>query len=315
MGKRGKKKKLYIANRNYKDTLFRMLFSRKKELLILYNAINHSNYDDPEQLEITTIETAIYIGVKNDVSFLIDSFMNLYEAQSTRNPNMPLRGLIYFSHVYQAYIEKWNLNIFGDYQVFIPTPRYIVFYNGKKNEPERKIYRLSDAFQQKQERYCLECEATVLNINAGFNQELMEHCRLLYEYSTFVGKVRDYLETHPHDLDEAMDLAVEECIRDGILTQFLKRHKAEVKTVILEEYDREKHIKAEKLESYESGRNDGYNEGHTNGYNEGRNEELKELIKKKLTKGKTVPEIADALEKDIDTIETLIRQITNEENI
>lgn len=126
----------------------------------------------------------------------------------------------------------------------------------------------------------MECEATVLNINAGFNQELMEHCRLLYEYSTFVGKVRDYLETHPHALDEAMDLAVEECIRDGILTQFLKRHKAEVKTVILEEYDREKHIKAEKLESYESGRNDGYNEG--------RNEELKELIKKKLTKGKTI---------------------------
>lgn len=128
---------------------------------------------------------------------------------------------------------------------------------------------------------------------------------MLYEYSTFVGKVRDCLETHPHNLDEAMDLAVEECIRDGILTQFLKRHKAEVKTVILEEYDREKHIKAEKQESYETGRNDGYNEG--------RNEELKELIKKKLTKGKTVPEIADALEKDIDTIETLIRQITNEE--
>ena len=94
------------ARRNYKDSLFRMVFREKRELLSLYNAINGTDYDDPEELIVTTIEDVLYMGRKNDVSFLIDDVMNLYEHQSSWNPNMPLRGLLYISMLYQGFIEQ-----------------------------------------------------------------------------------------------------------------------------------------------------------------------------------------------------------------
>ena len=75
---------MYEANvrRCFKDSLFRMVFQEKRELLSLYNAINGSRYEDPELLEITTIQDVLYMGLKNDCSFLIDEYLNLYETQS-----------------------------------------------------------------------------------------------------------------------------------------------------------------------------------------------------------------------------------------
>ncbi|BFK90958.1 hypothetical protein [Blautia producta] len=249
------------VNRNYKDSLFRMIFGNRKAALELYNAINHSNYQNPEQLEITTIEGAIYMGVKNDLSFLIDSVMNLYEAQSTRNPNMPLRGLIYFARVYQGYVEKRELDIYSGSRIKIPLPQYIVFYNGLQEEPDRREYRLSDAFERKQDSYCLECVATVLNINTGHNRQLMENCSLLWQYAFFVSKVRLYLERYPENLEGAVDMAVEECIEEDILADFLKKQRGEVKDVILTEYNAERHIRNEKKLSYEEGVKEGIEKG------------------------------------------------------
>ena len=238
-----------------------MIFGNRKAALELYNAINHSNYQNPEQLEITTIEGAIYMGVKNDLSFLIDSVMNLYEAQSTRNPNMPLRGLIYFARVYQGYVEKRELDIYSGSRIKIPLPQYIVFYNGSQEEPDRREYRLSDAFERKQDSYCLECVATVLNINTGHNRQLMENCSLLWQYAFFVSKVRLYLERYPENLEGAVDMAVEECIEEDILADFLKKQRGEGKDVILTEYNAERHIKNEKKLSYEEGVKEGMEQG------------------------------------------------------
>lgn len=238
-----------------------MIFGNRKAALELYNAINHSNYQNPEQLEITTIEGAIYRGVKNDLSFLIDSVMNLYEAQSTRNPNMPLRGLIYFARVYQGYVEKRELDIYSGSRIKIPLPQYIVFYNGLQEEPDRREYRLSDAFERKQDSYCLECVATVLNINTGHNRQLMENCSLLWQYAFFVSKVRLYLERYPENLEGAVDMAVEECIEEDILADFLKKQRGEVKDVILTEYNAERHIRNEKKLSYEEGVKEGIEKG------------------------------------------------------
>nr|WP_288885546.1 hypothetical protein [uncultured Blautia sp.] len=257
------------VNRNYKDSLFRMIFGNRKAALELYNAINHSNYQNPEQLEITTIEGAIYMGVKNDLSFLIDSVMNLYEAQSTRNPNMPLRGLIYFARVYQGYVEKRELDIYSGSRIKIPLPQYIVFYNGSQEEPDRREYRLSDAFERKQDSYCLECVATVLNINTGHNRQLMENCSLLWQYAFFVSKVRLYLERYPENLEGAVDMAVEECIEEDILADFLKKQRGEVKDVILTEYNAERHIKNEKKLSYEEGVKEGIEKGMEQGLEQG----------------------------------------------
>lgn len=88
-----------IANRNYKDNLFRMIFREKEELLSLYNAINGTQYDDPEELQINTLENAVFLNFKNDISFILEFEMNLYEHQSTYNPNMPLRNLFYIARL------------------------------------------------------------------------------------------------------------------------------------------------------------------------------------------------------------------------
>lgn len=135
-----------LARRNYKDSLFRMVFREKRALLSLYNAMNGTQYEDPDELVVTTIEDVLYMGCKNDISFLIKDVMNLYEHQSSVNPNMPLRGMIYISMLYQGYIEQNHLDIYSSTLLKLPTPKYIVFYNGTKDEPDRRELRLSDSF-------------------------------------------------------------------------------------------------------------------------------------------------------------------------
>lgn len=261
----------------------------------------------------TTIGDAIYMGYKNDVSFLIDNYMNLYEAQSTRNPNMPLRGLIYFGQVYEGYAQQYGLDIYAEKQVKLPTPRYIVLYNGTKHEPERREYRLSDAFIHEQSDYCLECVATVLNINAGYNEKLMNSCRLLYEYAEFVAIMRKYLEGVKDGLNEieAVNAAIEECVQKGILADFLSRHSGEVRKMILTVYDEERHIKNEKILSYDQGKIVGKAEGKAEG-------EAKKLIRQVLIKhGKNLSadEIAEALEEDLHTIQVLCDIINANPNV
>ena len=97
------------VNRNYKDTIFRMLFKDKENLLSLYNAVNGTTYTDTENLEITTLKDAVYMNYKNDVSFVFDFELNLYEHQSTINPNMPLRNLIYVTRVLQGFIRDQDI--------------------------------------------------------------------------------------------------------------------------------------------------------------------------------------------------------------
>ena len=93
-----------MINRQYKDRLFKRIFRDKKDLLELYNAMNDTNYSNPEEIEVNTLEGVVYMGMKNDVSFLFTEVLNLYEHQSTFNPNLPLRGLLYFAKLYQKII-------------------------------------------------------------------------------------------------------------------------------------------------------------------------------------------------------------------
>ena len=130
--------------KTYKDRMFRMIFSEKEKLLELYNAVSGKNYKDPELLTINTLENAIYMSMKNDISFLIDSRLSLYEHQSTYNPNMPLRLLHYISDLYESMVNP--IKLYGSSPVQIPPPRFIVFYNGEKQQPEWKELRLSDSF-------------------------------------------------------------------------------------------------------------------------------------------------------------------------
>lgn len=116
------------VNRKHKDRLFRFAFQNPKDLLDLYNAINKTSYQNPEDLQITTLEDAVFLGVKNDLSFIVGNVMSLYEHQSTRCQNMPLRGLIYFATLYQSYVKENGYDLYGSSRIELPFPNYIIFY-------------------------------------------------------------------------------------------------------------------------------------------------------------------------------------------
>ena len=238
-------------NRQYKDRLWRMIFNNKEDLLQLYNAINHTDYQNPDDLEVNTLEDVLYLSMKNDVSFLVGGTMNLYEHQSTFNPNMPLRGVFYFSRLYEGYVADNNLMIYHEKRVRLPKPKYIVFYNGTKNQPDSMELKLSDCFENTDnEAPCLECTATMLNINYGHNQELMKHCRRLEEYSIFVQCVREYIQSEP-SVEDALEKAIDTCINQDVLADFLKKHRAEVTNMILTTYDKDLYEKTLKEDARE----------------------------------------------------------------
>lgn len=296
-----KKQKGVPAVREYKNRLFIRLFQEPKELLELYNAVNGSHYTDASRLIVNTLEDVLYLGMKNDVSFLIDSEMNLYESQSTWNPNMPLRGLFYFARLYRGYVAVHGLDIYSGVQHKLPTPRYVVFYNGTKDEPERTELRLSDSYEVKEGPFGLECTATVLNINFGHNKQLMDSCHRLYEYAYLVSRVRYYLE-RGLILKGAIDCAIDDCLKAGVLEAFLTKHREEATMDLLTElYSVERHERIVRKEAREEGRAEGRAEGRGEGFAEA----VIAMVVRKLSRGKTPEMIAGELEEEI----TLVRAI------
>ena len=239
----------YYLNRKYKDRLFRFIF-------------NDSHYSNPDDLVITTIDDVVYMGMKNDLSFMIDDIMNLYEHQSTYSPNLPLRGLFYFSAMYRNYIEPMKQKLYTDSPLRIPFPVYLVFYNGSMEEPERKEIPLSDLFIQngKGLQPALECTALLLNINFGHNQELMEKCRILKEYALFIHTIRSKISIGL-PFQEAVETAVEDCISKNILSEILRKNKAEVIDMILTEYDENEFREFLKEDSWKKGHEAGMQDG------------------------------------------------------
>lgn len=285
--------KILRVNRRYKDRLFRFLFQEKKDLLQLYNAINGSDYTDPEALEIVTMEDVIFVKMKNDLSFMIADRLNLYEHQSTYSPNMPLRGLLYFSRQYEGLLAQEKDDIYGSKLVKLPTPMFVIFYNGKNKQSDRVEQYLSDAFTTGRGSGCLECKAVMLNINRGHNQDLLEKCRRLWEYSEFILEVNDSL-VKGHSLKRAINDAMKNCIDRGVMRDILIKNRAEVMHMLLTEYDEKKHMRTIRREGFEDG------------IEEGRFQFLKERIVKKIEKGKSLEVIAEELEIDIEEAKEIL---------
>lgn len=246
------------ANRNYKDTIFRWLFSDKNNLLSLYNAIAGAHYQNPEALNIVTLENAVYMGMKNDLAFVLETGLYLYEHQSTYNPNIPLRDLFYIASEYQSLINQRPL--YSSTLQTIPTPKFLVFYNGTdENIPDRLELRLSDAYENYSENPDLELKVTMLNINSDHNFELLKNCHVLWEYSQYVTRVRKYATMM--SLNDAVNLAITECIQEGILTEFLSHNRAEVLKVSIFEYDKEKEEKLIRKAEFDYGKAMGLADG------------------------------------------------------
>ena len=189
-------------------------------------------------------------------------------------------------------------NLYGTKRIQIPTPQFVIFYNGSQEQPDRKILRLSDAYCVKEEHPALELTAVMLNINRGHNEKLKEMCKSLKDYSEYTARVREYAQVKP--VEEAVEQAISECIQEGIMAEFLKQNRAEAKQVSIYEYDEEKHMRQEREVSWEEGKF------------EGKIELLRMQIQKKLVKGKSISEISEELEEEEDVIAEMIREMGEE---
>lgn len=272
------------VRRTFKDTVFRMLFSAPPNMLSLYNALNHSDYTDPSALEVTTLEDAIYMGMRNDCSFVFNQDLNIFEHQSTVNPNMPLRDFFYLANILIKRIP--NEDLFRQKKVELPNPRFVVFYQGEKDLPTRSVYKLSDLYVKKNESPELELTVTVINIDPAKEDQLLRTCSLLSEFAKFVSITRSYLDnadsTKQKSKEQAIEEAIDDCISNGILTDFLQKERKKVLTSILADYDEQKVRKVLAEDAYSMGVAEGRVEGAAAG-----EQKFSKLVSILLKEGKT----------------------------
>ena len=312
--------KIPAANRQYKDTVFRMLFSEKENLLSLYNAATGNAYQNADDLKIVTLENAIYMGMKNDLAFMLETNIYLYEHQSTLNPNIPLRDLIYIGIEYQQYVDDKSL--YSSRLQKIPAPKFMVFYNGTDAVDDRVELRLSNAYEHLAGEPDLELKVLMLNVNEGHNKELMEQCQTLKEYAIYVARVRKY--TSEMNLNDAVARAIDECIKEGILVEFLRKNRSEVKMVSILEYDKEWEEKKLRKAEYEAGRSEGIEIGKSEGIEIGKTEGIEigkskgieigrdkamaEFVCNMIKYGFSIEKIAEVTGKNAEQIQTILNQ-------
>jgi len=249
------------VHRQYKDRLFRFLFEKDKEALLeIYNALNKTDYENVSQLKIVTMENAMYVEMKNDLAFVVAGVLNMYEHQSTYNPNMPVRFLIYLAQEYHKVIEQAEESLYASKLIPLPTPQCVVFYNGKRQMPEEQILRLSDAFENKEKKAAIELEVRLLNINFGHNTELMDKCRMLKEYAEFIEISREFAFQN-NNIDIALNTAIDYCIEQNILGAQLRQYRAEVLDMMLEQFDKKKYERSLRNEGREIGYQKGIEQG------------------------------------------------------
>lgn len=236
-------------NRKHKDSVFTDLFTydetARKNVLEVYNALFGTDYTDEEVVKMVTLDQVLFMNFKNDVAFMVDNRrIVLSEHQSTVNPNLPLRHLMYIAREYEKIIpvkDRYKSTL-----IPIPTPEFIVFYNGIQNYPVEETLRLSTAFTEKDGVPSLELVVRVININPDKKHEILEKCPILREYSEFVELTRKY-----KDDKNQLEEAVKECIDKGILSDYLSRKSGEVINLLLDEYSYETDIEVQREEAAE----------------------------------------------------------------
>ena len=286
-------------NREYKSRLFSFLFGREENkhwTLSLYNAIHGTDHDDLSSITINTIEDVVYMGMKNDLSILVSetlsfySSLEIYEQQSSYNPNIPIREFMYAGKLYDKYIHSAKLNRYGKALLPLPLPKLIVFYNGENEKEDEIILCLSDAFKkeiqqnienrnaennkvlndtkltEETERIFLqaspdiEVKVRMININHGHNRKILTACRPLEEYAWFVERVRQKhtakktRDSEPVEIGTAIDMAIDEMPEDFIIKKFILSNRAEVKDMCLTEYNETETMEMLRQEGRQEGR-------------------------------------------------------------
>ena len=290
-----------LNNPEYKDRLFKFIFGRETEeskrwRLQLYNALNGTNITDPDELKINTIENVIYITMHNDISFLVDSEINLYEEQSSYNPNMPLRGYLYFAILYQMYLKENNKNLISSSRVMIPTPRFYVFYHGGPKNPERWKMKMSDSFLNPDNSGDFQWTATVINLHPNHNSALNKNCTPLYHYVKFTSLISENRKSGMNK-QEAIEKAIDYAIEKDFLEGFFKIHRAEVIGMCLTEFDEE--------EAKRIWHEDGYTEGLSQGLAKGEAKKAIEAAKNLKQNGISVELIAKCIGLSVEEVSNL----------
>jgi hypothetical protein len=303
------------GNREYKSDVISMMLQIPEYALDVYNAMNDSVYTDPDMIQIMRLENGISLSVRNDASFFISNYLNLYEHQSTYSPNAPLRFLIYLTNLLKKTIRKRDL--YGRKRVQIATPHFAVFYNGTEKRPEKEVLKLSDAFINRTDTPEIELTVTVYNINPDNNTQLLEKSEVLRGYMIFVNRVRENLEhqkkiaqnaseydeaAYEEDLEKAINEAIDYCVKHHIMEEFFRENRNEVTKSMVLDYTWERREELIRAEEYEDGKREGLEIGRA----EGERERDRFLINRWLQKGKTVAEIAEDLGKSEEYVESLM---------
>ena len=249
---------MYVNNK-FKNSVFTMLFNNPDLLRDLYSALGGVSLPPDVPVSINTLENVLFMDFNNDISFEIGGkLVVLIEHQSTVNPNMALRLLIYFSRVIEKRVKGGAL--YSKKRLSIPWPEFYVLYNGTDPFPDEAVLRLSDLFERPQdlglpEKFhpLLELEVKVLNINEGRNAAIVSRCKELAEYSAFIAKVRAFWN-ESGNLGEAIKDAVNFCQKHDILKQFLEIHASEVLNMLLTEWNTEDAISYAREEGWEEGK-------------------------------------------------------------
>jgi len=236
------------ANRTHKNSVFTELFSEKRNLLELYNAVSGKNYPESTEIRIITLSNVLYMKQFNDICFVIDGkLVVLIEHQSTINENMCLRMLLYIAREYEKITSRKDL--YKKKKVKIPMPEFIVLYNGKDEFPDFKEMRLSDSFEVKSDACFLELVAKVYNVNKGRNVEMASRSPILNGYEIFIAEIKENMKRV--SLSEAIRLAIKTCLKKNILLSFLREHGSEVENMLLTEWNMDEAIEVAKEEAKE----------------------------------------------------------------
>ena len=259
MTKNGEKN---ISNREVKNSAFTTFFGEPENASQLYAALGEVEVS-PGDITYVTLEGVLFIARKNDLAFTVKNrVLVISEHQSTINENMPLRDLIYLGRTLEKLLDEKNL--YRRKLIHIPTPEFYVFYNGDTPFPSEKILRLSDAYLEKGEHPMLELEVKVININPSSGHKLLKECRPMYEYSWFIQRIRNYL-SDGWSRDNAITQAVQDCLDNGIMTEFMKEHGSEAVNMLYTQWNWDDAMEVEREEAYEEGKVAGIAEGRNLG--------------------------------------------------
>ena len=306
----------------FKDNVFCMLYRDKRNLLELYNALNNSAYTNVDDLQVTTLNGGSYMKYKNDASFLLCMSLYMFEQQSSKNPNMPLRFLHYVSDVFRELFS--NSMLHRRSMIKIPVPHFVTFYNGLEKWVDKEgELKLSDMYEIPVDDPELELNVRVININEDVH--ILNKCKTLRDYMTFVNKVRFKMGTEGDDVRVAVTEAMDECIEEDILVDFFEQHREEVVEVSIYDYDEEevRRVLAEEYaqevaqgmaqelvgKATKEAAEKAFAEGEQSGIYKGehRGEQLKIInqIIKKVKKSKTLETIASELEEEVTDIKAV----------